>query len=368
MFELKRIKSIEPEQAVNHFDKYFAKIAQKHPSGIQIHIYSDPLQLNYTFPSNADQHRPFHIASVGKMFTATLVEMLAERGALSLDNPITTYFSESELRNLFLYKDNDYAHKVTIKQLLGHTSGIADYFEGPVTSGPPFLDEVLLKSDEHWTPEKLVHFTRENQKAVGVPGTLFHYSDTGYVLLGQIIEKVTAKSFSQNLHDEFFIPLEMNDSYLMFYSEPQNNSKKSIQPIWFNGIDISQFQSLSCDWSGGGIISTTHDLLLFYRALRNGKLISPETLKKMEDCPHKFRSGIYYGLGMMEIHFEGFFFLLKGLPRLKGHIGILSTHMFYDPSHDTYIIMNFGSNKDMVKSFKALIEIENTLKKFNKWF
>jgi D-alanyl-D-alanine carboxypeptidase len=360
---MKWFKPINTKLAINHFNKYFDKISKKNKSGIQILIYSNKLHLNYTYSSDADKQQPYHIASIGKVFTATLVEMLAEKGMISLDTPISKYFFKSELVNLFVYENMDYAHKVTIENLLGHTSGIADYFEGPVTSGPSFLDHILSKPDDHWTPEKLVNFSRENQKAVGIPGTLFHYSDTGYILLGQIIEKVTTKSFSQNLHDEFFIPLEMNDSYLMFYSEPQNTSKKPIKKIWFNGVEISEFQSLSCDWSGGGIISTTEDLLKFYKALRSGKLISLTTLKNMEVCNHKFRPGIYYGLGMMEIHFEGFFFLLKGMPRLNGHIGILSTHMFYDPSNDTYIIMNFGSNTDMVNSFKALIEIENKLKK-----
>jgi D-alanyl-D-alanine carboxypeptidase len=289
--------------------------------------------------------------------------MLAERGDLSQNDTLTKYFSDAELKNLFVFENIDYSHNVTIDQLLRHTSGIADYFEDPVVSGPPFLEEVISNPHYFWTPDKLVDFTRNNQKAVQTPGTLYHYSDTGYILLGQIIEKVTGKSFSTNLHDEFFHPLEMNHSYLMFYSEPKNKPIIPIQDIWLNGVEVSKYQSLSCDWAGGGIISTTEDLLTFYKALRNGKLINTKTLQTMEIFNNKFRSGIYYGLGMMEIHFEDFFFMLKGFPRLKGHIGILSTHMFYDPSSGTYIIMNFGSSSYMVKSFRALIEIINSIRR-----
>jgi D-alanyl-D-alanine carboxypeptidase len=68
-------------------------------------------------------------------------------------------------------------------------------------------------------------------------------------------------------------------------------------------------------------------------------------------------------MGTMEIHFEEFFFLLKGMPRVKGHIGILSTHLFYEPETKTHIIMNFGSDRKMEDSFKALIEILNTLRR-----
>ena len=83
----------------------------------------------------------------------------------------------------------------------------------------------------------------------------------------------------------------------------------------------------------------------------------------MDVCPHKFQPGIYYGLGMMEIRFRDFFFLLGGLPKVKGHIGILSTHLFYDPTTETHVVMNFGDTARMVESFKALIEIVSGVKK-----
>jgi D-alanyl-D-alanine carboxypeptidase len=252
---------------------------------------------------------------------------------------------------------------VTIEYLLGHTSGIADYFEGSTTSGKTFMDEVLANPQFHWTPQKLIDYSREHQTAVGIPGQVFNYSDAGYILLGLIIEKVTGKSFAKNLVDEIFQPLEMHDSYLMFYSEPENTPRKSIEKIWFNEVEVSGFESLSCDWSGGGIISTTADLLKFNLALRSGRLVQSITLETMDACNHKFRPGIYYGLGMMEIRFKEFFFLLGRLPKIKGHIGILSTHLFFDPSKDAHIIMNFGDNNRMVESFQALIEIENTLQR-----
>lgn len=63
------------------------------------------------------------------------------------------------------------------------------------------------------------------------------------------------------------------------------------------------------------------------------------------------------------LRFREFFFLLGGLPRLKGHIGILATHLFYDPAHEAHIGINFGDNRRMVESFQALIEVENILQR-----
>jgi D-alanyl-D-alanine carboxypeptidase len=208
---------------------------------------------------------------------------------------------------------------------------------------------------------ELVDYTRRYQKPVGIPGTAFNYSDTGYILLGLLIEKITGKPFHQNLHDEIFTPLQMDNSYLMFYSRPRNRASFSIEKIWLKGKEVSTYPSMSADWAGGGIVSTCADLQIFHRALQEGRIIQSSTLQRMQKCHHKFRPGIHYGLGMMEIHFEEFFFLLRNLPRLTGHIGILGTHMFHDPELNAYITMNFVSDAKMVDSFRALIDIETRL-------
>jgi len=356
-------KPVNSQQATHHFDKYFQKIESTNQNKpIQIKVYSQKLNLDYSYPPDSSS-QPYHVASIGKLFTSTLVQMLAEKGLLDVKDLIIHYLPPAVLERLFEYQRIDYAEQVTIEQLLGHTSGVADYFEGGTTEGKSFLTEVLTNPGFHWTPEKLLAYTRDHQRAVGMPGKVFNYSDTGYILLGLIIEKVMGKSFAQNLVDAIFLPLEMSDSYLMFYAEPINTPKKEINKIWINNLEVSGFESLSCDWSGGGIVSTTADLLKFNQALRAGRLIQPGTLASMDMCTHKFQQGIYYGLGMMEIRFKEFFFLLGKLPKVKGHIGILSTHLFYDPSRDAHIIMNFGSNTRMVESFKALIEVENTIQR-----
>lgn len=363
-------KPFTAQQAASHFDQYFRKIQAKSPSRpLQVRVYSEKLGLDYAFPAGSGS-QPYHIASIGKVFTAVVIQILAERGALSLQDFIAQYFSSAELDRLFLYQGTDYAGQVTIEHLLGHTSGIADYFEGisesveaGKTTRKSFIDEVLTHPNHRWTPQELLEYTRTYQKAVGIPGQVFQYSDTGYILLGLIIEKVSGKSFAENLVDDIFLPLEMNDSHLVFYSEPVNESAKKFEKLWLKNVEASSFESISCDWAGGGIASTTADLLKFNQALRSGQLIKPGRLEAMDRCIYRFQPGIYYGLGMMEIRFKEFFFLLGHLPKARGHIGILATHMFYDPLKETHVVMNFGDSARMVESFQALIEIENTLQK-----
>ncbi|MDQ6421511.1 serine hydrolase [Paenibacillus sp. LHD-117] len=367
-----RFSPASPPSRTQRLDAYFRKLndrRNKKKSGpvpdLQVLIRSERLGLEYRY-SSANPPRPYHIASIGKLFTAVLTIMLAEHGRLKLEDAIADYFEPAELDRVFLHERTDYSRKVTIEQLLTHRSGIADYFGDPVADGPYFYQEIIAKPDRLWTPELLLDFTRTKQKAVAPPNGKFHYSDTGYVLLGLLLERATGESFGANLRRHIFEPLAMKDSYLLFHTKPAREPAAELAPIWFQGTEISKYRSLSCDWAGGGIVSTCEDLLAFGCALREGKLIRPEALQAMEACDQRFRPGLYYGQGMMETRFEQFFFLLRGLPRLKGHIGVLSTHFFYDPNTDTHIIMNFGSDADMVPSFKALIRIVNELRNYKK--
>jgi D-alanyl-D-alanine carboxypeptidase len=350
-----------------HLDHYLAASTKKlkNAKDIQILVATTDNRLSFSYPEESSK-LPYHLASVGKIYTAALIFILAERGLLKIDDLVADYLPQALMERLFIFRGEDYSNQVTIKDLLAHTSGAADNFEDPVIKGPRFLKRVISNPDEIWTPEMLLDFSRTNQRAVGPAGSKFHYSDIGYILLGKLIEAITGKPFHVNLHDEFFTPLEMNDSYLFFYSEPANQPRKPIRPIWVNKKEISSFKSLSCDWSGGGIISTTADQLRFQKAFWSGEIISKTSLAMMQAFENKFRPGIHYGLGMMELHFEEFFFLLKGLPRLKGHIGILATHSFFDPASDLHVIMNFGSTANMNKSFRILIESVSSFRKIIK--
>lgn len=356
-------KNLRVEKFTDKLTSYFSKLDHKlkDQPGLQILVESEKLGIKYQYPISKEA-RPYHLASIGKVFTATLAFMLIERGQLALEDHISKYLQPKQLDGLFFYDGMNYQEEVTVRDLIGHTSGVADYFDDPVSHGFAFSKEVVANPDTKWTPETLLDFSRQNQQPVGKPGTVYHYSDTGYVLLGLLIEEITGKPFHQSLQEEFFIPLEMKDTYLMFYSKPENQPQQTIEKFWLSDTEVSTFTSVSCDWAGGGIVSTTTDVLKFQQALRQGRLVQVSTIKTMTQCSNQFQPGIYYGLGMMEIHFEDFFFLLKGFPRVTGHIGILSTHMFYDENTETHIIMNFGNTAHMTASFKALIEILKDMK------
>jgi D-alanyl-D-alanine carboxypeptidase len=306
-------------------------------------------------PVQTDQ--PFHVASVGKLFTATLIGHLVDEGKLQLDDPINLFLEKPMLDKLFVYQGVDYQDQVTIENLLSHTSGVADYF---ALEDNGLMESLYQAPDKFYTPQELVQYTREHQSAYFAPGDGYHYCDTGYVLLGLIIESVTGKSFDQNLHELIFDPLEMKDTYLILYSEPLNGMRP-IAEAWVNGYEVSQNQSISIDWAGGGVVSTLDDLAIFIRALYQGKIISLQTLDEMNKFDYEFMRGIAYGNGFMQMQFEKFMPTLGFLPRMTGHMGVLGTQLFYDRETDMVYVSSFGSTDATAASVQTMIQILSTV-------
>jgi D-alanyl-D-alanine carboxypeptidase len=283
---------------------------------------------------------------------------LVERGQCSLDDPITQWVDAKHLEGLF----RDDPSKVTLKHLLMHRSGVADYFEGKDLKGVPFVKQVITEPDRYWSPEDLLTYTRMNQKAVGSVGERFHYGDTGYLLVTLAIESMTKMPFRVWLKRDLFDPLGLKNTQSMIYDWPEDE-RMSLDTVMFDGVNLAKARSLSCDRADGGIVSTPSDLINFHQALHQGKLISNEHLTLMKTEQGKFRAGIHYGLGMMTLHFNEFFFLMRNFPNCTGHIGITATHLFYDPNHDLTIVLNFGSNTAMSESFVFLSQLMGLVKK-----
>lgn len=278
-----------------------------------------------------EQDAPFHSASVGKLATAVVILWLVDDGTLSLSTPVHDVLGE--LPGLF-------TGSPTVGQLLSHTSGVADYFDRG------FQKLVATERDRTWTPAELVEYTQTVQRPVSAPGERFHYSDTGYVLLGMIAETMSGASWGSLLSTHVFEPLGMTRTSLFTVGA-------QIEPLWLGRDEISGAASLTCDWAGGGLVTTLEDLVLLSRGWRG--LVSPSSAAVMSDFQHRFRSGLQYGSGLMEARFEGFMPLLRGLPRPTGHLGVTGVHLWrFD---DVDIAMNFHSTREMVSSFQVLIRV-----------
>lgn len=310
---------------------------------------------------------PFHAASVGKLVTAALVASLVEEGRASFDSPIGALLPSAEIAGLPIASGFDIARDLTVEHLLTHTSGLPDYFEPPGKAHTAASLSVAA-SDPHrvWTPSDLLDEIRP-LPAFGPPGKRFHYSDTGYIALGRILEEALGQSFAAILKTRIFDPTGMARSGTPYDATliPEDMSSLDVAPLWLGNHEISRTRSPSLDWAGGGIVATTEDLARFQTALHGGQIISPASLAHLARIRNRLRRGIHYGAGTMTLRFAEFFPLLRGLPQPVGHLGATATHLFYYPEQDAHVVLNFHSTREMRASFDAHIRIARLLSNAN---
>ena len=227
-------------------------------------------------PNNIDTK--FNLGSMNKMFTATSIVQLAEKGLLSYQDPISKYVDESWL-------PKEITSKITIHHLLTHTSGLGSYFNETYMKG----SRALFRNVEDFKP--LV----KDEKPAFKPGKRFRYSNTGMFFLGVVIESVTGGSYFDYIRKNIYEPAGMknSDSYEMDY--PVENLAIGYSPDHKNeyGWQNNLFKHVIKGGPAGGGFSTVGDLHRFARALLAGKLVSVESLNTL----WKDYSGENYGYG-----------------------------------------------------------------------
>lgn len=357
-------RPISREVTQDEINKHLRKVLDKNDSlsSILLTIYSNETDYLGQFAVGTmdmfteqpvRKNSQFHSASVGKTMCATVFGLLVEEEKIRFDDKISHWLGDESLEGLFVIDGKDYRDQVTIEQLLRHTSGVGDFFLDPVTNGKTMFELIKENPDQMFTPQDLIAFTRDYQRPVGMPGEQFHYSDTGYILLGLILEEIEQMTYSEILEVRIFEALGMDDSYLMFYKDVPTD----ILGIYIDGVDYKNKTALSLDWSGGGIVTTMDDLLRFMIAMESGDFLSDEVYNQMKDFKEKYDKGIYYGMGMMLFDFSELSFLLGSMSEVYGGMGSTGVYMFYDQNNDTYFIANYGSLEFMEKSIEELIKI-----------
>lgn len=197
----------------------------------------------------------FRLGSITKQFTALAILQLVEQGKLKLDVPISTYLPDYSKTN---------GDKITIHQLLTHTAGIPNY-----TSFPNFFPDI---SRNPYTPEVFIK-TFADLPLQFKPGEKFAYSNSGYFVLGYIIEKVTGKTYEQYLQENIFTPLKMINSGYDHHSDIIENRATGYERNGKAYVN-SRYIDMSLPYAAGSLYSTVEDLYLWDQALYSEKLLS----------------------------------------------------------------------------------------------
>jgi len=225
----------------------------------------------------------FRIASVTKTFVAAATLRLVEEGRLDLDRPIVDLLAPQTAAML---KAGDYDPTViTTRHLLTHTSGIfdfaADAYDSPLTKDG-FYAAIRAEPSRRWSREDQLQFAIEHGTPYGRPGSVFAYSDTGTNVVGEILERMTNATLGAAMRELIdYDGLGMDDTYLESV-EPSPPSARTVAGQYEGDFDIWKYDASVDLWGGGGLVSTCHDLVRFFRALCRGEVFhSGSTLSTM---------------------------------------------------------------------------------------
>jgi D-alanyl-D-alanine carboxypeptidase len=224
------------------------------------------------------------VGSNTKAFVAAVVMQLVAEKKVELDAPVTKYLPGA-------IKDE----RITVRQLLNHTSGLANYTQHMG------LDKFEELRHRYFEPRELLDIGNAHPPT-NEPGAKFKYSNTNYVLLGLLIQKVTGRPVAENVDQRIIRKLNLRDTYWPGVGEQDINGK---HPHGYaktgNGVEDVTVLDPSWGWAAGQIISTTKDLNAFYRGLLKGDLLPQKELDEMRktvDTAGEMWPGVRYGLGI----------------------------------------------------------------------
>lgn len=258
-------------------------------------------------PQEVGSDTGFVVGSITKTFIAALVLQLDEEGVMELDGPLSRWLP-----------DYPRARRISLRQLLNHTAGVFNHFEHPL-----YESLVFGRPSHEWEPQEILE--EFERPAYFPPGDGFHYSNTGFVLLGMAIEAATGEQLGDELERRFFGPLGLDETYFQ---------AGSAEPGWahgyLRGLNDHRHVSAGGDfrpnrsaatvaWAAGAIVSSAEDIADWAEALYSGDVLERDSLEQLTDylySPHPRRT---YGLGTRTRVVQG--------ARAFGHTGSLRGYM-----------------------------------------
>ena len=251
----------------------------------------------------------FRLGSITKQFTAAAILLLEERGKLSLDDPIKKHMPDAPAA----------WDGVTIYHVLTHTAGIPDF-----TATPEFQTQKLAPS----TAAKTVALFKDWPLQFA-PGSEMRYSNSGYVLLGYLVERISGQSYAAFVRDNIFRPLGMNDTAYDVSAEIVERRAAGYR-VAVGGFKNAPYVDMTIPHGAGGLYSTTEDLLRWTRGLFGGKLLTSASLRKMTT---PFKSD--YALGVAAIQRDGRNFMITHSGGIEG----FNTSLAFYPAEKITIVV-----------------------------
>lgn len=316
---------------IKKLDKILNKtIDNKKVFGAVTHIESTDGQFSWSKAAghmNIDTQ--YAIASITKMFTTAVIIKLIEEGFLSFEDSINKFFKKDDIDGLHVYKGVDYSSKITIRQLLSHTTGLPDLSTEKI-NGKSYFEEIYDKDVELTFNEAIQRTKKLKTHFInGDKGKAF-YSDINFDLLGEIAKIITNKDLKDIYNHYIIQPLELENTYLC-------EKTSTFAPIYLNSKPLHRPLVVSTAGASGGIISTAQERMKFLKSFYTGKLFSESYIPILYQWNRIQWFPMEYGIGMMRCKISRLMSPLFPAPEIIGHSGSTGTFAFYCPSKDLFI-------------------------------
>lgn len=235
---------------------------------------------NYNWEGTSlDENMVFRVGSITKMFTATLILRLVDQGYLNLEDTVEQWLPGAVCNS----------DLITVRQLLNHRSGVAEF------SGAPGFSEYQV-----WTPEELLALVTHRDPQF-LPGEHFQYTNTNFLLLGMIAERVAGETYENLVQTELLDMLGLKHTYVPTISHfPEEHAYGYELQTDNSLVEVTGFQP-TAPWAAGSMISNLFDLATWVEALFGGSLLSPEMQAELVDFLPMITNDNWYGLGVIKL-------------------------------------------------------------------
>jgi len=298
----------------------------------------------------------YFIASTTKLYVSALIMQLRQEGLLELDTPAASYLPPQVMAGIHVLRGVDASALISVRQLLSHTSGIADYFEQRQRDGSNQFKKALA-IDFAWSFEDVMRITKQQLSPrfpPASPGKAF-YSDTNFQLLGALIEAVTGDTYEAVLQERVLQPLGLADTYPFTIQTLDRYDR--VAAMLYDKKRLVIPQAMASVRADGGIVSTTGDGISFLQAFMTGAVFPLPYLDEMQQHWNRIFMPLEYGIGLMRFALPRYFSPFKPAPAMIGHSGASGAVLFYVPELDLYVSGTVNQVKKRSLSYNLMVRL-----------
>ena len=327
-------------------------------NAVQFALASPSRNWSWTWPASPI---PYFIASTTKLYVTAILIQLRHEERLDFDAPAAKYLPDTLTDGIHVLKGVDSSKKITVRQMMAHTSGIADYFEQRGKKGRNQFEQAL-KEDIAWNVEDVVKITR-SLKPKFAPSTPRHafYSDTNYQLLGALIESIEDNTFAEVLNQRIIQPLGLEHTYL--FTESDIARYEDIASMLFGKKPVVIPKAMASVQADGGIVSTATEGIRFLQAFMDGTLFPTVYFREIMGTWRSIFGPLEYATGIMRYQLPRIMSPFTPMPPMVGHSGASGTVLFFVPELDLYVSGTVNQLKKRGLSFQLMTRLVMLSKK-----